>query len=366
MDLTIEYLHDGHFLGTVPLRVSYHYSKEHPSLFISYFDELEFCRITRNKVDIISMHNNTIISSNNWNSFLSLRNDMEAKFQYMPYYTYGLPITMRCKQWEMTTIGSKDTIVDNNNCKLFIGHTKKRLLRDPDSRKYNIPIQYECLTWINGDSNQVDSVIAYNITQNEFYQVIKYRISNRNYVDKSSYFDSIFDFNRPFYDNYSKEDVFNSDASEKATKELCYENTSYPIIRINRDTTSLSDFHGWLLLDLWMFGCGGCDNCFKTFKQETDSLGYRILEKENIQILSVNTLSDNWEKIDDYARKYSMEDIVYSSKKFNTKLLLVNHAYPSSYLISPEKGIVWRSNSLGDYSELLEAKAKYDKQHQNK
>lgn len=365
IDLMVDFRNNGQFHGTVPYHISYHYSKKNPELFINYFDGLDYCRITRNNVDLVSLHNNTIISSDSWSSYLSLRNDMEAKFQYLPYYTYGLPTVMRCKEWEIDIKSHKDTIINNNKCKLFIGHTKKRLLQDPSNGKFNIPIQYECLTWINGDS-QVDSVIAYNITQNEFNQVITYRIINRNYVDKSSYFDSIFDFRRSIYDNFSREDILNSNVSGKATKELNYGTNSFPIISINNDTTSISEFHGWLLLDLWMFGCGGCDNCFKTFKQETDSLGYRNLEKENIKILSVNALSDNLEMINNYAQKYRMEDIMYSSKGINTKLSLVNYAYPSYYLITPEKEIIWRSNYLGNYSELLEAKAEYEKQHKTK
>ena len=36
------------------------------------------------------------------------------------------------------------------------------------------------------------------------------------------------------------------------------------------------------------------------------------------------------------------------------------------YLISPDRQIVYETSDLGDYSELLEAKANYEMQHQIK
>lgn len=122
---------------------------------------------------------------------------------------------------------------------------------------------------------------------------------------------------------------------------------------------------GWVFLDLWQFGCQPCYHCFERMKHEKDSLGYRILENEGIRIIAANAKSDNFELINAIATKFEGEDILYAGKGTMSMLALVNHAFPSYYLISPEKEIIWRSNYLGDYSELLKAKANYEKQHKN-
>lgn len=95
-----------------------------------------------------------------------------------------------------------------------------------------------------------------------------------------------------------------------------------------------------------------------------DSLGYRIIEKHDISILSVNYVSGNTTLIGDMASKTNTTDITYCAQGLRRVLTIPYLGY--YYLISPDKQIVYETNNLGDYSELLEAKAKYDKQHQNK
>ena len=62
--------------------------------------------------------------------------------------------------------------------------------------------------------------------------------------------------------------------------------------------------------------------------------------------------------------KTNTSDIMYSAKYINGVISIPYLGY--YYLVSPEKTIVWHSDSLGDYSELLKAKANYEKQHKNK
>jgi hypothetical protein len=371
-DLKEDYYFDSIFDGTILYHISYHYNKKKSELFVSYLDETKVIKIGNNLAQSIDFANQEILESKKIlsfrNSFLSIRNDTEARLQFLPYYSEPLPYMMRSSQWHLNINNCLDTTINGNKKTVYNGTTKIRFLKDQSSGKFNIPLQYECQTWIDAETHQVDSVIAFNITENSFNEKVIYRIENLDFRNQSSHYDSIFDIDSPKYTIFSKHDDNNLPNSALGTNKdkLETQNLTYPIINLYRDTTNLSKKNGWLLLDLWMFGCGGCDNCFLTFKQETDSLGYRILEKQNITLLSVNALSNNLEMINDYANKYSMEEIMYSSKGFNTKLSLVNYSYPSYYLISPKKEIIWRSNSLGDYSELLEAKANYEKQHQSR
>ena len=90
-----------------------------------------------------------------------------------------------------------------------------------------------------------------------------------------------------------------------------------------------------------------------------------LLEQEGITIIAANAKSDNLDLIKEVSEKCGCPDILFAGKGIMSRLALVDHAFPSYYLISPEKKIVWRSNFLGDYSELLEAKANHEKQQQN-
>lgn len=368
IDLIVDFQYNGKYDGCIPYHVYYHYGKNDPAFYISYFDDLEFIKIGLKSASHVSFHNQTIEKIDKLISmqdcYLSRRNDAEAKIQFMPYYTQVLPKTMRCSQFELKMSHFVDTLIRNEQKKLFIGTTQKRFLADKTNGDFNIPLQYECETWINALTNQIDSVIAYNISDNDFSQKITYKILHISFDDMSHYFDSIFDFDQPMYENFTILNDIHTRNYNNAQQELNTETLSFPIINLEHDTTTISLKSNWILLDLWMFGCGGCNYGFETFKKERDSLGYRIIENQGIEIVSVNALSDNYELISEFAEKYDCLDIVYSAKGINKKLALVNYGFPSYYLISPDKQIVWRSNYLGDYSELLKAKADYEKQHQ--
>lgn len=94
-----------------------------------------------------------------------------------------------------------------------------------------------------------------------------------------------------------------------------------------------------------------------------DSLGYRILEKEGVKIIAVNYSSDNTDLITDIGVNTKTSDILYSAKGMNAIISIPTLGY--YYLISPNKEIVYETNNLGDYSELLKAKAKYIKENSN-
>ena len=64
------------------------------------------------------------------------------------------------------------------------------------------------------------------------------------------------------------------------------------------------------------------------------------------------------------AIKTNTTDITYCAQGLMPLLTIPYLGY--YYLVSPDKQIVYETSDLGDYNELLEAKANYEKQYQNK
>lgn len=367
-DLVVNYELNGRFDGSVFYQITIHHSKKNPELYVANSDELEFYKLTKRNIQNIDFCNNELFDINIFSKpslYLTARNDMEAKFQYMPYYSAALPIIMQCKQWKLTTRQVFDTIIENVHHKEFISTTKNRFLQNENTGDYSIPLQYECHTWINSETNMVDSVVTYNISKNSFHQKITYKVLNTFFDDRTSYFDSIFNFFNPSFQSFTKNDEYFHHTIPFNEKEaLTTESLYYPIITIDNDTTQIIKEKDWILLDLWIFGCDGCNKQFEIFKQEQDSLGCKVIENSKIKIIAANALSDNIPLIKEFSNRLDGNDSFYSAKGITTKLGLVNNVYPSYYLISPEKKLVWSSNYLGDYSELLEAKANHERQHQ--
>ena len=111
-------------------------------------------------------------------------------------------------------------------------------------------------------------------------------------------------------------------------------------------------------MNLWSLNCPSCIENLNNYEHEIDSLGYRILEKEGIEILAINYSTDNMELLNDIAKKTNSKDIIYSAKGFNGCISIPYLGY--YYLISPDKKVVFKDYKLGDYSELLKAKEKYE------
>lgn len=131
-------------------------------------------------------------------------------------------------------------------------------------------------------------------------------------------------------------------------------------MNLDGDTTTLAENKGWVLLNVWTINCGPCIENLQNYGHEKDSLGYRVLEHEGIKIMAVNQSSDNMELIRSIGEKTGTADLMYSGKGLSGVIELRYFGY--YYLILPDKQIAYESDHLGDYSELLEAKANYEKQ----
>jgi len=264
--------------------------------------------------------------------------------------------------------GVSDTIISGSSCYKLTALTPKShwISRRGDTVIEGMS-QELCHFYINKKTEMVDSLVA--VEQLDSTNAIRYRsavVRDICFEDKSYFFDSVFDFNadrfRDFtvYDEYMWSDSNYVKPSNTVTDELL----NFPLVNLKNDTVFLKDVDGYVLLNLWAFCCPSCiDNLYR-YKKQMDSLNCRILEKEDIKILAINYRSNNMDRISEIAQKTSTCDIMYSAKGMDRYISTPYIGY--YYLLSSEKEFIYKSYSLGDYSELLEAKVNYERQHQNK
>ena len=98
--------------------------------------------------------------------------------------------------------------------------------------------------------------------------------------------------------------------------------------------------------------------------QEKESTGNYYLETKGVKVFAINHRSDNVELIRSIAERTNTTSIIYFAKGMGGVISIPSLGY--YYLISPDRQIVYETSDLGDYSELLEAKANYEMQHQIK
>ena len=297
--------------------------------------------------------------------FEQIRDETFSTLEYLSFYTISFSTQTKDLQRIPKIQQITDTTSQGIPYRKYVATHKKRLVWNEETNKYDIPLQYSSHIWLNQNTGQVDSIFVFRITENDFGRNMHYCITNVNHEDKSNYIDSVFNFDNPYYDEYTRHSETDPPLSRIGTRNDSIDESliQFPFIDLQNDTIVLSNTEGWVLLDLWQFGCQPCYQGIKNLQQERDSLGYGMLEQEGIVIIAANAISDNLELINQVAEKCGGQDILYAGKGVFGLLALVNGAFPSYYLISPEKEIIWRSNYLGDYSELLEAKANYEKQH---
>lgn len=289
-----------------------------------------------------------------------------STFDNLSYYLY--PLSNKIKgglmMYTISNITNQEPVkVNGKSYMRFQGTSSMRTSYNPKDGN-RVKVYEKAYFFINQETKALDSVslIQYPID----YENWKTFVSVRNvvYSNKQQYMDDVFDLNKAKYRNYSRHDCKNPPLSKaySSEKNMTDALLEYPLVDLNGNKSSIAENDGWLLLNFWTINCAPCIQHLKDYKHEKDSLGHRILENEGIRILAINQKSDNMELIGDIAEKTDTRDIMYSGKGIGGTIELPYLGY--FYLISPDKEVVYDSSNLGDYSELLKAKADYEKQHQ--
>jgi len=352
---------------TDPYQVYIHNDENNPFYVLYNTGAMCYTKVGKTELLIADNRNRELsifLKDNNEDVFRQFVYETEQTvLNYLPFYFVGLPNKMWRDYTPMVDY-INDTVANAMNCKEYV-YSRNYKEFNNETGEFDVSLRKECHSWINIESHTLDSVAVFTIYDEE---APTRRYSDYFYVqsvdneDKKTFFDSVFNFDNPSYIGYTRhtESFLPFSRTMGNAKDLNSNNLQFPLVSLSTgDTTSLANEEGWLLLDMWRFGCPGCDLGFRNLANEKDSLGYRILEHEGVKILSVNTNSDNIELLSEYAEAFRCADIIYHGKGLQTELYV--NAFPSYFLISPDKQIIWRGNELGNYSELLKAKEEYDK-----
>ncbi|MDR2980120.1 MAG: hypothetical protein LBV02_06755 [Bacteroidales bacterium] len=175
--------------------------------------------------------------------------------------------------------------------------------------------------------------------------------------------DSYYDFRVVKNDN-PYEAIFDKSEQEKAKFEkskvtLNKKLLDCEIVSFEDDFIKLNDISGWILFDIWSQTCIPCFDMMK----EID-LNRQEFEKRDITIVSLNS----YEQPSDYLKafcekmKVDISDLYFfKNPKDITTFKKQIRIFPSIFLISPDKKVVWQTAGKKSVTELLQEIDKFIK-----
>lgn len=359
-DMQWEQYSQGDLLWTMTHHVILHYSHNQDMVFVDDPFHYKYFKITKSSADIIDEGENKIITYER--KFGGQYTDMGV-FQHLGYYNeylwyYMMPFRNRFVMPSMFDLNeSMDLYNGTDSLREYVGHGGKGYITTDSTRK---EVTHEIYSYVNNNTNVLDSIRINYLVDNEISSQRIIRISNLRFDNRQQHVDSLFNLDSPKYAKYSHHDEKNPKSPWTGNHDITEEVLRFPLVKLNGDTVTLAENDGWVLLNVWTINCGPCIENLQNYGHEKDSLGYRVLEHEGIKIMAVNQSSDNMELIRSIGEKAGTTDLMYSGKGLSGVIELPYLGY--YYLISPDKQIAYESDHLGDYSELLEAKANYEKQ----
>ena len=138
---------------------------------------------------------------------------------------------------------------------------------------------------------------------------------------------------------------------EKSKSSLNTKLLDCEIINFENNAVKLNDINGWILLDIWS---KGCIPCFDMMKEV--ALHQQEFEKRGITIVSLNSYEHPSDYLKTYCEKMTIDiSNLYFFKNpdditiFRKQLKI----FPSIFLISPNKKVVWQTAGKKSVTELL-------------
>ena len=263
--------------------------------------------------------------------------DALGKYGFIPRYFYHIPYYFY----------PIDFAHSMNMTMLFNGFDERMI----DGEPYNVykfdDKEHRIRLYVNAATNIMDSAYSemYQYSSKVYYSFYDFSFENRQ-----AYIDSIFNFNNKEYEKYSRYDIANPEPYYSLDTIVTDKLLDFPIVDLKNDTTILREQNSWVLLYFWRCEDSHIEQ-LERFVQEKDSLGYRILENEDVRIMAIEPSSNNMEYIERVADKYDCEDIIYSAKEIYNAIDVLYHKY---YLISPDKKVVYKNWDIEDYEGIID------------
>lgn len=260
--------------------------------------------------------------------------DALGKYGFIPRYFYHIPYYFY----------PIDFAHSMSITQLFNGFDERMI----DGEPYNVykfdDKEHRIKLYVNAATNIMDSAYSemYQYSSKVYYSFYDFSFENRQ-----AYIDSIFNYDNKEYEKYSRYDVANPEPYYSLDTIVTDKLLDFPLVDLNNDTTTLREQNSWVLLYFW----NSHIEQLEKYVQEKDSLGYRILENEDVRIMAIEPSSNNMEYIERVADKYDCEDIIYSAKEIYNAIDVLYHKY---YLISPDKKVVYKNWNIEDYEEIID------------
>ena len=138
---------------------------------------------------------------------------------------------------------------------------------------------------------------------------------------------------------------------EKSKQTLNTQLLDCEIVDFEGNTIKLNDVKGWLLFDTWS---GSCYPCFEMMKDVATKK--QEFEKRGVTIISLNT----YEKPSIYLKRFcekqkvDIDDLYFFKNKNDIDIFKKQlKIFPSIFLISPDKKVVWQTTGKKSVTELL-------------
>lgn len=266
-----------------------------------------------------------------------------------------------------------DTVIGGHHCKVYMGK-KGRKKTSTEDGSWTPWYRPDIVFYYNKDKqwfdsvvvslpSDVDEVVRKNVDIAR--TVLKYK--NVSFEDKTAEYDSIFSERNPVYAVYKHYDDSNpfgdtyspKPRTEKVLDILTDDILEHPFVNVNGDTTTLGQQEGWVLIEVWYDGCRPCKQWMVDYEKEKNEKGTTSLEQAGIKVLCVNPYVSYIDHLRKTADKYGIRRIVYAGKGLKEKFGF--RYYPSYYLVSPDKHIVFTSEKyVGDNSIFIEKMKEYE------
>lgn len=281
-------------------------------------------------------------------------------FRYVPIYS---------RPGRTTLSGSIDSVIDTSidGTAYHIVRTslQESFLFNEETQEFDIPLTDYIWYYCNDEIKWVDKVIvAQTADCSGRYVVYEFKDIENSVRDLDL---SLFSMDNSFYKNYFVYD-FTKEASPsvigKGTDNtlMTDEILDFPMVNALGDSVRLRDMDGWILLDFWTYGCRPCAEFWRSMQKEKDSLGYRRLEHAGIRMFCINSKGGLTEKFLNHAQYFQAVDIMYASRGMH---LLRVDTYPTYYLFSPNRELVFCGSAMDVTDTLLKAKHEYEHSHKS-
>lgn len=291
----------------------------------------------------------THYKKSNLRHFKSMKGTLQANHKAIEYHLYGCNYVM--PEVIFALYKKTDTIIRTKPCLVFY------------ASNFNEKYRRDAVYYLDKTNYELDSVLWISTDKDGNRYIAKKEIVTDAGNINIREINELFNFDNPKYTEFSRHNSKNEPPSFAYSENQDFtmpKVASFEIQDLNRKKTSLQNENGWILLDIWEFGCKGCYAGFKRMGQQIDSIGQTVLQQNNVKVVCVNPTSDNMEFIAKVAEKYNVHNLLYAGKGLSA---LINiPAYPTYYLLSPNKEVVKKGTHFTD-EEILNTIKQYNNKH---